>query len=74
MKSAKWLWGGIGLQLATGYSVAYFVYTIGTLITSPASLKIIPAICGLIAVLAFAAFILVLIKKADAKQKIKTKG
>ena len=33
MKSAKWLWGGIGLQMATGYTVAFFVYQIGTLIT-----------------------------------------
>ena len=33
MKSAKWLWGGISLQMATGYTVAFFVYQIGTLIT-----------------------------------------
>lgn len=33
MKSAKWLWGGIGLQLGVGYTVAYFVYTIGTLLS-----------------------------------------
>ena len=34
MKSAKWLWAGIGLQFFTGYTVAYLVYQIGTLITS----------------------------------------
>ena len=34
MKSAKWLWGGIGLQLSTGFTVAYLVYQIGTLITT----------------------------------------
>ena len=34
MKSAKWLWGGIGLQLAVGYTVAFLVYQIGTLIVS----------------------------------------
>ena len=33
MKSAKWLWGGIGLRLATGYTVSYAVYTVGTLVT-----------------------------------------
>lgn len=33
MKSGKWVWGGIGLQLATGYTVAYLVYTIGTIVT-----------------------------------------
>ena len=30
----KWFWGGVGLQFATGYSVAYLVYQIGTLITT----------------------------------------
>ena len=29
----EWFWGGVGLQFATGYIVAYFVYQIGTLIT-----------------------------------------
>lgn len=31
--SKKWLLGGIGLQLGTGYAVAFLVYQIGTLIT-----------------------------------------
>ncbi|MBR7149927.1 MAG: ferrous iron transporter B, partial [Oscillospiraceae bacterium] len=30
MKSRKWLWGGIALQFATGYTVAFLVYQIGT--------------------------------------------
>ena len=34
MKSAKWLWGGIGLQLGVGYTVAFLVYQVGTLITT----------------------------------------
>ncbi len=33
IKDKKWLLGGVGLQLATGYTVAFFVYQIGTLIT-----------------------------------------
>ncbi len=32
MKSGKWLLGGLALQFATGYSVAFAVYQIGTLI------------------------------------------
>lgn len=36
MKSAKWMWGGIGLQLGVGYTVGYLVYQIGTLITTGA--------------------------------------
>lgn len=54
MKSAKWLWGGIGLQLGTGYSVAYLVYTVGTLVTDASLLNAGAAIGGLVAVLAFA--------------------
>ena len=57
MKSAKWFWGGIGLQLAVGYTVAYAVYTVGTLITDPASLALLPAILGFAAVLGFAGVI-----------------
>ncbi len=34
MKSAKWLWGGIGLQFATGFTVSFLVYQIGTMITT----------------------------------------
>lgn len=33
MQDKKWLWGGIGLQFATGYMVAFLVYQVGTLIT-----------------------------------------
>lgn len=69
MKSAKWLWGGIGLQLGVGYIVAYFVYTIGTFITAPATLNVGAAIGGLIAVLAMAAFVTFLIINTDRKLK-----
>lgn len=36
MQDRKWLWGGIALQLCTGYTVAFFVYQVGTLITTGA--------------------------------------
>ncbi|MBO4954414.1 MAG: ferrous iron transporter B [Clostridia bacterium] len=65
MKSTKWLWGGIGLQLAVGYTVAYLVYTIGTLAIDAAALNIGAAIAGLIAVLAMAAVVLALIHKTE---------
>jgi len=46
----KWFWGGVGLQVATGYIVAFFVYQIGTLITEgTVGSGFVP---GLIAVLA----------------------
>ena len=53
MKSAKWLWAGIGMQFGIGYTVSYLVYTIGTLITAPATLSVGAAIGGLVAVVAF---------------------
>ncbi len=69
MKSKKWLWGGIGLQFAVGYTVSYLVYTVGTLIASPKSLAIVPAIAGGIAVAVMAAIIVALIVNANKKVK-----
>ena len=63
MKSGKWLFGGICLQLATGYTVAFFVYQIGTLITTGSlGTAFVP---GLIAVVVFAAIIIWRIRKSD---------
>ncbi len=69
MKSAKWLWGGIGLQLSVGYTVAYIVYTIGTLITAPDKLNVGAAVCGGVAVAVMASVIIKLIHNADKKLK-----
>ena len=69
MKSKKWLWGGIGLQLAVGYTVAYLVYTIGTLIAAPATLAAGPAIAGGIAVVIMAGIVVALIVNANKKVK-----
>ena len=69
MKSAKWLWGGIGFQLATGYTVAYLVYTIGTLIVSPAALNIGAAIGGAIAVAVMVAIVVAIILNTERKLK-----
>ena len=69
MKSAKWLWGGIGLQFAVGYSISYLVYTVGTLIVNPVSLAIGPAIAGGIVVLVIASVIVTLIANANKKVK-----
>ncbi|MDO4618636.1 MAG: ferrous iron transport protein B [Clostridia bacterium] len=64
MKSGKWVWGGIGLQLGVGFTVGYLVYTIGTLITDPTMLNIGAAIGGFIAVLVFTAIVFSLIRNA----------
>ena len=73
MKSGKWLWGGIGLQLAIGYTVSYFVYTIGTLITEPEALNIGVAVAGLAAVVVMAAIIIALIIKSENALKTEYK-
>jgi len=71
MKSAKWLWGGIGLQLGVGFTVAYLVYTVGTAITAPQMLAITPAICGFAAILVIIGIITVLIKNTNKKLSAK---
>jgi len=67
MKSAKWLWGGIGLQLAVGYTVAFLIYQIGTLIVSGTlGAAFVP---GLIAVLCMVGIVVALIINTDKKLK-----
>ena len=66
MKSAKWLWGGIGLQFAVGYTVGFLVYQIGTLITEGTlGAGFVP---GIITVIAIASVIIYLC--ATAEQRI----
>lgn len=58
MKSKKWLFAGIGLQLGTGYSVGFLVYQIGTLMTTGSvGAGFVP---GLIVVAVFAAILIYL--------------
>ena len=58
----KWFWGGIALQFATGYTVSFLVYQLGTLITTGAvGAGFIP---GLLVVLVFAGIITALILRA----------
>ena len=70
MSDRKWFWGGVGLQLATGYTVAFFVYQIGTFITTGSlGAAFIP---GLIAVAAMAGFVVCLIQGNKKKRKMST--
>jgi len=69
IKSRKWFWGGIALQLATGYSVGFLVYQIGTLITT-GSLGA-GFLGGLVFVLAFAAVLTWLCLRLGRKQENK---
>ncbi len=67
MKSAKWLWAGIGLQMGTGYTVGFLVYQIGTLVTTGSlGAGFVP---GLAAVLVFAAILVHLCLKSEQDLK-----
>ena len=70
IRDRKWFWGGIGLQLGTGYSVAWLVYTVGTLITVPHTLNIPAALGGGAFVMAFAAVLVWLCARADIEEKV----
>ena len=61
MKSKGWLWGAIGLQLATGYTIAFLVNQFGTLFTEGhLAAGFVP---GLIAVACFVLAIVLIGKK-----------
>ena len=64
MKSKSWLWGAIGLQLGTGYTVAFLIYQFGTLFTEGhLGSGFIP---GLIAVLCMVAAVIYIGKRTRA--------
>ena len=67
IKQKKWFWGGIALQLATGYTIGFLVYQIGTLIVT-GSLGA-GFIGGLIFVVAYAAMLVWLCVRSDKKVK-----
>jgi ferrous iron transport protein B len=67
MKSAKWLWGGIALQLGVGFTAGFAVYQVGTLIISGTlGAGFLP---GLIAVAVMAASVTVMCVTATKKVK-----
>ena len=67
MGDRKWIWGGVALQLATGFSVAYLVYTLGTLFTAPDLLNIPAALIGLAVVIGFGCIVAALARKNRGK-------
>ena len=59
----KWFWGGVGLQFATGFTVAYLTYQVGTLITTGSFGEgFLP---GLILVVILAAILISLIRNTN---------
>ncbi len=69
MDSKKWLWAGIGFQFGTGYTVSFFVYQIGTLLTTGSfGVGVLP---GLVGVVSFALIINYLIRKKDQEVNLR---
>ena len=67
IKDRKWLFGGIALQLATGYTIGFVVYQLGTLLTEGhLGEAFVP---GLMAVAAIVAVIGYLCVNADRKRE-----
>ncbi len=76
IKSKKWLFAGIGLQLGVGYTIGFLVYFFGTLFTVGKFTKAWMPILGWVIVVIFAAVLTVLIIKknkeiAHSKAKVK---
>ena len=67
IKDRKWFFGGIGLQFATGYTVAFLVYQLGTLFTEgKLGVGFVP---GLLVVAAMVGVIVYLALRAKAQEK-----
>ncbi len=65
MQNRKWFFSGICLQLCVGFTVAFFVYQIGTLITTGSlGAAFLP---GLMAVLVMALVLMLIINHAEKK-------
>jgi ferrous iron transport protein B len=69
IRSAKWFWGGIGLQFIVGFTISFFVYQIGTLLTT--GLLGEGFVFGLLAVIIFAAILVSIIVKANRSDSVK---
>ena len=65
IKSKKWLWAGIGLQFAVGYTIGFLVFFFGTLFTGGSFGDIWMPIVGWAIVLAVAAIFTAMILKKN---------
>ena len=69
IKSKKWLFAGIGLQLGVGYSIGFLVYFFGTIFTGAGFSLVWAPIVGWVVVAAFAAILTYLALKRQAELK-----
>ncbi len=69
IKSKKWLWAGIGLQFAVGYTVAFITFFFGTLFTNGSFGSVWMPILGWAIVAAIVAIFTVMIVKKNKELK-----
>jgi len=70
LKSKKWLFGGIGLQLSVGFTVAFLTYFFGTLITGGDFGAYWMPMVGWIVIAVIAAVMTILIVKKNKELKV----
>lgn len=69
IKDRKWMFGGVALQLGTGYTVAFLVYQIGTLITEGSvGQGFVPGLIAVAVMVGVAVYLMVRSDKAVAKE------
>ena len=73
MKSKKWLFAGLGLQLGMGYSLSFIVYFFGTLFTGSGFDALWMPLLGFAIVIAFGAVITILCIKSAKSVKANEK-
>lgn len=69
MKSKKWLWAGIGLQLGVGYAVAFLVFFFGSLFSGTGFGQAWMPVLGWYIVATFAAILAALVLKKNKQLK-----
>ena len=69
IKSKKWLFAGIGLQFAVGYTVGFLTFFFGTLITGGSFGEVWMPVVGWAVIAVIAVFIAVLIIRNNKKMK-----
>ncbi|MHB8074250.1 ferrous iron transport protein B [Desulfosporosinus fructosivorans] len=68
LESSKWLWGAVGFQMGMGYTIAFLVYQVGTLITTGTLGE--GFIGGLIAVAIIVGYVVYLMRKGSKSAQI----
>ena len=69
MRSAKWLWAGIGLQMAMGYSLGFLVFFFGTLLSGSGFAALWMPVVGWSIVALIAVILALLIAKREKALK-----